>query len=478
MRSLGKARELRRNPLAREAFASLDEVSACRAIETRVRSAISAIVSPRWSAILLRADTLGHSPAAVAGDLGISVRQYHRERRLAHAAFYNAYRSVLDSSQIVVDGDGVHRQLRIANAAADSGDAASARAILEDAAGTGGFVRCDALVRLAVVETWANRFDAAADALRAARRSFAEEHIPQHLRAQLADAELAASLSLQAFSHGPEAVRNANVSGVESRFARADAAFISGDPEAAQTIVHAVAAGETSDGTSIDALIMRGELANFTTADGVRSDAAFAEAMALAKSRRMGGRYLYAESHRLISRWMHSRVSSDRAAYRSLVDNVDPALPARLRMYLAISAADVELAIGSAHRAVRFAERALALSRSAYDRLSAHALLAAALFRLGRLEEAVYQAGVAADGARSARYLRILSLAQRVNAQASLSGGQPRRACDAIEESLDCARTSSSLYVCRKTEGVRAQIRAACKDGYNGAAGSKAIPKG
>ena len=459
LRRLGNVRELQRNPLVREAFATHDAETACRLVESRAHAAIASMRSARWRAILLLADVQKHPPARVARDLGLSARQYHRERCSAHAAFASAYSALRRPLPVTVDDDAGRRKLQLASALADSGIAQSARSVLEEAAAAGGQTRCDALVRLAILETWASRFEAARCFLRAADDALALTDTPPQVRSNLVDARLAAALALAAFSDGPERLRHSATAGIESAFAHADAAFVTGDPTPAQSVLECIGRSAPSPATAIDALIMQGELANFTCLDGPPSVDSFGKAVALAEFSGMLGRRLYAQSHLLLSRWMYSRRASDRAAYRALIDGVDPALPARLRMCVASSAADVELAIGSPQRAATLARRTLSLSHSTYDRLSARALLADSLLRLGQVEEAVHHADVTAEGARSARYPRILSLVQRVNAQAAMAGGNLRIANDAIEESLDCARASSSLYVRQTTESVRARIR-------------------
>ncbi len=70
------------------------------------------------------------------------------------------------------------------------------------------------------------------------------------------------------------------------------------------------------------------------------------------------------------------------------------------------------------------------------------------------------QAGTTSEAARSSGQARIVSLAQRINAQALLAKGDRRAARAAIEESIDCARHFSSAHVLATARAVLARIRA------------------
>src|SRR5579862_277225 len=143
LRHLRNVRELRRNPLARDEFAA-------RTIDEAQR------------AVVARVDAERHDPRRVATDLGLSTRQFYRERRRAHEAFYTAYRAGARRAASVEDGFA--RQL-LARAAslADSGETASATAISEDVLASGGDpgIACDALLELADTHVWTHRFDRA-----------------------------------------------------------------------------------------------------------------------------------------------------------------------------------------------------------------------------------------------------------------------------------------------------------------------------
>ncbi|HEX3457057.1 MAG TPA: hypothetical protein VHR97_03800 [Candidatus Baltobacteraceae bacterium] len=65
-----------------------------RPIGDRVGEAFRTIAAPRKTravAILVRVDVKRHDPRRVAGVPGLSDRQFFREQRLAHDAFFAAY---------------------------------------------------------------------------------------------------------------------------------------------------------------------------------------------------------------------------------------------------------------------------------------------------------------------------------------------------------------------------------------------------
>jgi hypothetical protein len=155
---------------------------------------------------------------------------------------------------------------------------------------------------------------------------------------------------------------------------------------------------------------------------------------------------------------MHSRDVRDRTAYRGLVDRTDHALPPRLRSYLLFSAADVELAIGHPRRALDAARASARVCTNSYESLSARGLAAGSLFRLGRVAEAAVEASLTADAARAHRQPRVVSLAQRISAQAYLAQGNRVAARAAIEEAIECARYFSSQHVLAQAQSVLARI--------------------
>jgi hypothetical protein len=472
LRHLNDARQLRRNPLTRDAFAAGSEAGALETVGARVARALAAMdarvpCERRWQsarqlAILMRVDVRRHAAVRVAADLGLSARQFYRERRCAHARFLQAYRSA-ERAVVTFEAPLAERLLERASGLADSGETASARAILGDVAGSGGDpdARAAALVKLAEIDAWAHRFDGAHERLRAAGAVLAESPAPRR-RKELDDAYAAVALGVRWFAEGPAAVEREakwlTVRGRRVTLTRAAAAVRSGESATAARLLRTIdAAGATPD-IAIDVLTLQAELADFTDEDPLRSERLLTQAIDLARKHGYQGRELYARHQLYSTRWMRSRDAGVRAAYRQLVDGADRALPARLRASLAFCAADIEVAIGHPRRALQAAEAAAAASTNAYEMLSANALGAAALLHLGRVADAGTQAAAAAEAARSARHLRVVSLAQRISAQALLARGERRAARQAIEESIDCARRFSSVHVLSQAQAVLGRI--------------------
>src|SRR5215469_8006111 len=171
LRHLRHERELRRNPLAGDAFVRVAPAAALDAIEARAYTALRAMdVQPsarreqhgRQAAILLRVDVQRHDPARVAADLNLSTRQFYRERRHAHERFLKAF-CELGASVPVGEGSVLPRRLvERAASLADSGEVPSAIALLDDVAANANLAdRCDALMHLSEIEVWAHRFDRA-----------------------------------------------------------------------------------------------------------------------------------------------------------------------------------------------------------------------------------------------------------------------------------------------------------------------------
>jgi hypothetical protein len=485
LRNLYDERQLRRNPLARDAFAVQKGDDALRTIADRVYRALGAmdaqqVSDRRWQgtrhpAILLRVDAGRHDPRLVATDLGLSSRQFHRERRLAHDRFVEAYRAITPRMVATVEGDFATRLLERAGALADSGETSSAIAILDDVAGNADdAARCAALVRLAEIEAWAHRLERVRTHLRAAHSLLEAASMSADRRIRLQDAADAVSLSLQWFEHGPDAVeRTVATERSDERsddgirgdgretLVRAAAALRRGESSSAARLlrrVEAITTAERNPDIAVDVFTLQAELADFTAEDPLHSERLFARAAAIAHQHGLGGRELYAKHQLYSTRWMHSRNRADRNAYRHLVDCTNRSLPPRLRSYLLFSAADIEVAIGQPGRALSLAQAAGAVSTNAYERFSALGLAAGALLRLGRIADAGAHAALAAEAARAEGHARIVSLAQRISAQAHLAQGQRRAARVAIEESIECARRFSSAHVLAQAHAVLGQI--------------------
>ncbi len=454
LRNLADPRRLRRNPLAQGPLS---------AIQARVDAALREL-NARHLAILVRVDVERHDARRVAADLALSTRQFHRERRAAHDRFVVAYRRETFTARVVgVDDAFGLRVVERAARLADCGESASAAALLDDIArsGTDAALRCDALMRLALIDAWAHRLDGARLNLKDAQSLLESSPVSDERRAELRDAIAAADLTLRWFAKGPAAVAVAGAGGVRETLTRAAAALRCGEAAHAARLADTLdekAAALRAPEALVDLLILRGELADFTAEDPLLSEALFARAASVARDAGLGGRALYAEHQLALTRWAHSRAAHDRGAYRRLVDRIDWSLPARLRSYLIFSAADVELAIGDPRRALAAAQSAGGVSTNRFESFSAHGFAAGALLRMGRLADAGAQAARAADAARAEGHPRVLSLAQRINAQVFLATGNRRAARAAIDESIECARYFSSPHVMAQAQAVLGKI--------------------
>lgn len=460
LRNLRQPRSLRRNPLAREAFAGGDLSGAMRTVASRVDAALHAMDrDARQASILVRVDVQRHDPRAVAADLGLSIRQFHRERRAAHERFYSAYATKPTLPSISLDDGFAQRLLERASRLGDAGEISSATAILHDVACSGAddVLRCDALVRRAEIDAWAHRLPRARAHLNAADAILAKRSA-EELR-DLHDASQAVSLLVRWFTEGPLAAAHAReAANGRATLVRAAAALRGGEAEHAARLLHKLDTTALSPEFAVDAFILQGELIDFSPETPMLSEQLFARAAELARANGFVGRELYATHQLALTRWAHTRNPRERAAYRALVDRVDRSLPPRLRSYLIFSAADVELAIGHPQRALRAAEIATRVSTNRYELFSARGLAAGALLRLGRTDAAADQAALAADAARSEGHARVLALAQRISAQAHLFAGNRRAARTAIEESIECARRFSSPHALAQSQAVLGRI--------------------
>ncbi|HEX3672514.1 MAG TPA: hypothetical protein VHT92_12495 [Candidatus Cybelea sp.] len=477
LRNLGKPKALRKNPLACDAFDRSGDADALDAIARRVDSAFRAMDArarhrdgARHAALLLRVDVQRHDPRDVITDLGYSPRQFHRARRAAHERFFEAYSGTTGGRVLEVDGAFGARLLTRAASLADSGETASAVAIFDDIARSGAdpALRGEALIRLAESDAWAHRLDRTRIRLNDAAALTATAELSDQRRAQLDGMREAVALSLHWFEKGPSAVSHPNGSAAtrhassdRAMLVRAAAVLRSGEAALASKLLASLDATASllqTPEAAVDLLLLRGELEDFTPDHPLLSEELFTHAAGLARSHGLRGRELYAMHQLALTRWAHTRAPQDRRAYRALVDRMDRTLPPRLRSYLTFSAADVELAIGHPRRALAAAQAAAKLSTNRYESFSARGLAAGALLRLGLLGEAGAQAAIAADAARSEGHARVLSLAQRINAQAYLAQGNRRAARIAIDESIECARYFASAHALAQAQAVLGRI--------------------
>lgn len=478
LRHLRQPRELSRNPLAHDAFATAGSGTALGTIAARVCSALRTMDGPqpsahtwqrvRHTAILLRVDVQRHDPVSVATDLGLSSRQFHRERGIAHERFLDAYRSAI-SARPTSSSQNLPRQLvERAASLADSGEVASAIPLLEDVASSADpSDRCAALIHLGEIDAWSHRFDRARRRAHDARALLAAIPFTNDRYDELADGLAALDLLARWFTLGPVAVGRTKAAedldskrGPRETVVRAAAALRKGEAGDALELLSRLQSFTAILPAAVvaDALTLQAEIADFFGKEESVSETLFERAASLAAANGLHGRALYATHQLASTRWMHTRSALDRRAYRSLVDGIDPALSPRLRSYLIFSAADVEVAIGHPRRALQAANVAASVSTNHYESSSAQGLAAGALMRLRRIDDAGAQAAQAAESARKDGHARVLSLAQRVQALAYLSQGRRRAALAAIEESIECARRFSSTHVLAQAKAIRGLI--------------------
>lgn len=467
LKHLRNARELRRNPLARDEFANRSIEDAQRAIAARVDAALR-VESARHVAILLRVDAERHDPRRVATDLGLSTRQFYRERRRAHEAFYSAY-CAGGRSAVSAESNFAERLLARAGSLADSGESESAIAILRDVLGSGidPATSCEALLRLAETNVWTHRFDRARVQLADCTAILRNEHLAAERREELLDRAEALALLLQWFSTGPAATARLQdghgAAGARTAFVLAAAALRRGETRKAAALLREPASRDRSAGpdAAVDLLTLQAEFANFTGADPQVGEEFFARAAALATTHGLRGRAYFAHHQLLLTRWLRSRTVEDRRAYREFADAADPSLPARVRSFLTFAGADIEVTIGDPHRALKAARAAVSLATNRLESLSAQGLVAGSLLRLGRLDDAAAEAARAADIARHEGHARVIPIAQRVCAHAYFVQGNRRAARCAIEESVEYARFFSSPYVLAQAQALRRRIATA-----------------
>ncbi len=477
LRHLSDARALRRNPLARR-WIGPDHTDAnlLASVGGAVRRALAAMDGEagerRWrtarhTVILLRMDVGAEAADAVAGDLGLSERQLRRERSTAHARFLTALRRLEPSGAQVCERTA-DLQIDHASRLADSGEATSALAILDDVARRAGesTARCRALVRAANVEMDLHRLDCAKTHLSDARRLILDGVVPVDAQPRLTTEHRAAALQGRWYETGP-AIVGASLEPADDAadprlgMLRVCAALRGGDGHGARRLLARVR--ESVDrlpdaGLRIDALILEAELADFLDGDVQRAEETFARVVDVAGEAGYGGRRLWATHLLAYTRWLHAPSVATRSQYRGLVDRIDGGLPEQQRLMLYFSAADIEAAVGSPRRALTAARNALRLATNPYESASAQALCAIALFRSGKADAAAHLAAETAALGRSIGYGRVVATAQRVAAEAALARGDRRSAREAIDESIACASGRTSLYVLAKTYAVAARV--------------------
>ena len=464
LRSLDVAPALRRNPLV-ASDSGLDDAAlkACASSAvSRALSAMDAEPTPvRWrtvrhTAILLRIDIARESQTTVALDLGVSERQLRRERHAAHRRFLAALRNgSTDAFAVGTDGmptmltlvleRAADVQIALAERLADSGEPRSALAILDDIAvhASDPAARCRALMRSADVETDVHRLGAATRRLHDAAALMHARIVPNDKRPGLAREHRVSALQVAWFEAGPaaivpEAQRVQEPDDARMWMLRACAALRAGDGRHSRLLSQRARAALRpggADGIRVDLEILDAELSDFLDANTEEASRRFQLAIELADELGYGGRSLWATHLLAFTRWLHGGKAAERVAYRALVDRIDGAMPEQHRLMLYFSAADIELAIGSPRRAANASSHALHLATNVYERLSAQALEAGALLRMGQVQQAESAARATAEEGRRHGYLRIVS---------------PRSVC---RRRLRC-----SAYVLALTHDVAARI--------------------
>jgi hypothetical protein len=476
LRHLHDARALRRNPLALPLLQKTSDADGLAAVSAATGRALASMdaesAERRWrtarhTVILLRMDVGREPVGAVARDLGLSERQLRRERRTAHARFLRSFRT-RHLATAAVHERAAQVQIDRAERLADSGEARSALAILDDVAqrASDSSARCLALVRAANIETELHRLDVAGRRLQDAQRLIAEHVVPVELCKPLEREHRVGALQIEWFEVGPAVIASKAQRAQEPADARlwmlrACAALRGGDALGARML--AAAARSALDrcddaGLRLDFEILEAELAHFIDGDAQRAQRSFARVVSLAGEQGFGGRRLWASHLLAFTHWLHTQSVAARSAYRTLVDGIDGSMPEQHRLMLYFSAADIELAIGSPRRALRAARSASQLATNDYERLSADALIAGTQRRLGLHAAAERTASETANGARRIGYLRVVSTAQRIAAEAALARGDRYDARERIDEALRCAAGRTSLYVLALTHDVAARI--------------------
>jgi hypothetical protein len=475
LRNLGDSAALRRNPLVSNIPES-EDARAMASVSSAVSRALSAMdaatTAERWrtvrhTAILLRIDVARESHAVVANDLGLSERQLRRERRVAHRRFLAALQEGAGSPALVRERTA-DVQIALAERLADSGEPRSALAILDDIAvrAPDPAARCRALMRSADVETDLHRLGAASRRLHDAAGLMHAAIVPQDKQHGLAREHRVSALQVAWFEAGPSAIvpeaqRVQEPDDARMWMLRACAALRAGDGRRARLLSQRAREAlrpVDGDGIRVDLEILDAELADFLDANSAEAQRRFQRAIDLAGDLGYGGRSLWATHLLAFTRWLHGGKAAERAAYRALVDRVDGSMPEQHRLMLYFSAADIELAIGNPRRAVTASRHALHLATNVYERLSAQALEAGALLRIGQIQPAESAARATAEEARRQGYLRIVSTAQRLASEAALERGERRIARERIEDALACAVGRTSAYVLALTYDVAARI--------------------
>jgi tetratricopeptide (TPR) repeat protein len=212
-RHVGNVRELKRNPLVQRylllgRLSDSTDVDVLNVVRDRLLAAARAcraadIASGRRldaaRCLPIVAGIVSGKPVArVMSELGISRRQYYRERRAVCDRIVTILTTPLASASATVGDDRLHLQIRRASSLIAQGVAARARALMEDAAVSGppGALKVEALLTLSRALVALDDFAGAARSVRSAnalidRVADREGRVMLHDRALFADAIIA-----------------------------------------------------------------------------------------------------------------------------------------------------------------------------------------------------------------------------------------------------------------------------------------------
>jgi hypothetical protein len=481
LRHLGDARGLRRNPLVRQAIGAElcdDELTngaqafldrALAAMDTSA-SAIKLRHRVRHMAILLRCDVLRESRAVVARDLGLSLPQFERERRIAMARLLESVDRIRPGTPPRVQSvrSGLARTVcDRAVRLADSGDHRSAVTLLDDVTRTASVKdKIKALTCMSEIATSDHATHRSRAALDAASRLLCTETLDDSSSALQLALE-AASLRLQVVEQGPGAAAS-------SLRARDDV------PRRPESIALLVAQAEVFDGcgmvkmfgplvTQAAALLsdapdvdsaLRIDLAflqcqlNFWLDPAAKGRSGLEEAISAARAAGYAGRAAFAELSCLGGRWARTHDGNTRRTYRAQLEWIGSVteFPRQTRFFAYWDAADIECAIGDPWRAADAARNALVLAPNAQRELLMKGLLARAHARGGRLLMAERIAREIVDPSGRVGAGMALLFAKRTLAYLASAAGRSQEMWEHLSDAAELARRYGTARLASELE--------------------------
>jgi hypothetical protein len=470
LRHLGNPSALRRNPFVTEALGiELGDDDLVCAVRTLVDRAFRRMDASwpdtalrhraRHAAILLRCDVFRESRAAIARDLDLSLPQFERERRVAMSRFLDHFQSARLAEihpAATVQNDLASLVRRRAMRLADSGDARSARRLLDDIARTASRAeKVRALICTSEIASNDHDIARSRTALDAAAHALGEERANDGERQVLWLAHETAALRLSSVEGGPQAA-------AKSLRCRADL------PPGAESIALLIAQAETLDGCgtvgacrplvaralellpsvpdidpaiAVDIMFMQSQM-EFWLNSSVRGRAGLDSAVSAARAAGYAGRALFGELSHLGGQWARTRDGRTRRDYRALLERIGRAteLPKQTRFFAYWDAADVECGIGDPWRAAEAARQALALAPNASRALVIQGLLARVYARGGRPGKAESVALEIIGHPSGSHTGLALLLAKRTLADVGSASGRPRQTWESLQDAAGLAR--------------------------------------